>query len=399
MPGLNVARYNETQSMRTILTADRLITPTEIVESPVVIVEDDRIAAAGPRSAITLPSGRQLNFSGCTLAPGLIDIHIHGGAGHDVMDADAAGLVALERSLLASGVTSYVPTTVTAPMDRLLSALDKLGKHVAQQASTTGVRALGIHLEGPFISHVKRGVHPTADLLPPSPALLERFWQASHGTIRLITIAPELPGAIETITRACELGIVVSLGHSNANSAETIAAVAAGAAHATHTFNAMRPLDHREPGILGVVLTDARLTADIIADGIHVSPAVLDLFVKAKGLDRAILITDAISATGMPDGNYRLGELEVAVRDGHCEHQGRLAGSVLTLDRAVRNVASHAGVSLDQATQLATLNPARRLGIDAERGVIASGASADLIALTGKGEIAFAMAAGRSSED
>ena len=382
--------------MNTVLTADRLITPTEVIDHPVVIVEDERIAAAGPRGAITMPSGRRLDFPGCTLAPGLIDIHIHGGAGHDVMDADAAGMAALERSLLASGVTSYIPTTVTAPIDRLLTALDKLGKHVKQSNSRNGVRALGIHLEGPFISHAKRGVHPTADLLPPSPALLERFWQASHGAIRLITIAPELPGAIATIEAARKLGIAVSLGHSNANSAETLAAVAAGAAHATHTFNAMRPLDHREPGILGVVLTDPRLTADIIADGIHVSPAALDLFFKTKGLDRAILITDAISATGMPDGNYRLGELEVTVRDGRCEHQGRLAGSVLTLDGAVRNIASHTQISLDQAVRLATLNPAQRLGLESERGVIASGRSADLIALTGKGEVAFAMAAGQS---
>jgi N-acetylglucosamine-6-phosphate deacetylase len=383
--------------MKTILTAERLITPTEIIESPVVIVEDERITVAGPRSAITAPSGRHLDFPGCTLAPGLIDIHIHGGAGHDVMEADAGGLAALERSLLGNGVTAYLPTTVTAPMERLLSALDQLGKHVTQRASTNGVRALGIHLEGPFISHAKRGVHPPADLLPPSPALLERFWQASHGAIRLITIAPELPGALETIARARDLGIVVSVGHSNANTAETLAAVAAGAVHATHTFNAMRPLDHREPGIAGVVLTDSRLTADIIADGIHVAPTVLDLFIRAKGFDRTILITDAISATGMPDGNYRLGDLEVAVRDGRCEHQGKLAGSVLTLDRAVRNIASYAHIALDQAVRLATLNPARRLGLEAERGVIAPGHAADLIALTAKGEVAFAMAAGEPS--
>jgi len=382
--------------MKTILTADRLITPTEIIQSPVVIVEDERIAAAGPRGAITVPSGRHLDFPGCTLAPGLIDIHIHGGAGHDVMEAGAAGLAAMERGLLGNGVTAYLPTTVTAPAERLLSALDALGKHVTQKASTGGVRALGIHLEGPFISHAKRGVHPTAHLAPPSPALLERFWQVSHGAIRFITIAPELPGAIETIERARELGIVVSLGHSNANTAETLAAVAAGAVHATHTFNAMRPLDHREPGILGVVLTDSRLTADIIADGIHVAPAVLDLFLRSKGLDRAILITDAISATGMASGHYRLGDLEVTVRDGRCEHEGKLAGSVLTLDRAVRNIASYAHISVDQAVRLATLNPARRLGMEAERGVIAPGSSADLIALTTKGEVAFAMAAGEA---
>jgi N-acetylglucosamine-6-phosphate deacetylase len=383
--------------MKTILTADRLFTPAEIIESPIVVVEDRRIVALGGRSSMELPSGNPLDFPGCVLAPGLIDIHIHGGAGHDVMEADASGLAALERSLLQSGVTAYVPTTVTAPMERLLSALDRLGKYVSQKNEATGVRALGIHLEGPFISHAKRGVHPIADLLPPSPALLERFWQASQGTIRIITIAPELPGAHETIRHARKLGILVSLGHSNANATETRAAVVAGAAHATHTFNAMRPLDHREPGILGVALSDLRLTADIIADGIHVAPAVLDLFIKAKGLERAILITDAISATGMPNGNYRLGAMDVSVRDGRCEHEGRLAGSVLTLDRAVRNIMEFAGIPLQRALRLATINPAQRLALAGQLGLLAPGRPADLVALTPNGEVRFAMAAGQSS--
>ena len=159
----------------------------------------------------------------------------------------------------------------------------------------------------------------------------------------------------------------------------------------------MRPLDHREPGILGVALSDARLTADIIADGIHVAPEVLELFIKAKGVEGAILITDAISATGMPDGNYRLGEMEVAVRDGRCEREGTLAGSVLTLDRAVRNIAAYAGIPLQEAVRLATLNPARRLAVEGERGLIAPGRTADLVALTRSGEVAFAMAAGQAS--
>jgi N-acetylglucosamine-6-phosphate deacetylase len=381
--------------MKTILTADRLFTPLETIDSPVVVVEEGRIAEVGTRNAMALPPGDHLDFPGCVLAPGLIDIHIHGGAGYDVMEADSSELAILEQSLLRTGVTAYLPTTVTAPMERLLSALDKVGGYISQQNSSNAVRALGIHLEGPFISHTKRGVHPTRDLLTPSAAILERFHQASHGTIRMITIAPELPGALETIDHARKLGILVSVGHSNANTAETQAAVAAGARHATHTFNAMRPLDHREPGILGVTLSDERLTADIIVDGIHVAPAVVDLFIKAKGLERAILITDAISATGKPDGNYRLGAMEVTVRDGRCEHEGKLAGSVLTLDRAVRNVAAFAEISMQAALRLATLNPARRLGLEGHRGTIAPGQTADLIALNSGGEVTFAMAGGK----
>jgi N-acetylglucosamine-6-phosphate deacetylase len=383
--------------MKTVLTADRLFTPIETIDSPIVVVDEGRISAVGGRDSMELPSGRRLDFSGYALAPGLIDIHIHGGAGYDVMEAGASEFAALEHSLLRSGVTAYVPTTVTAPLERLLSALDKLGRYISQPSSSDGVRPLGIHLEGPFISHVKRGVHPAQDLLAPSPALLERFWQASHGTIRMLTIAPELPGAIETIEQACKLGMVVSLGHSNASAAETKAAIDAGAAHATHTFNAMRPLDHREAGILGIVLNDPRITADIIADGIHVAPPVLSLFIKAKGLDGAILITDAISATGKPDGTYRLGAMDVTVREGRCEHEGKLAGSVLTLDRAVRNAVTFMGIPMPAAIRTATLNPARRLGLDDDRGTIAPGRIADLIVLTSSGKIAFVIAHGKQA--
>jgi len=203
----------------------------------------------------------------------------------------------------------------------------------------------------------------------------------------MMTIAPEIPGAVETIEYARTLGVHSSLGHSNATDQEARAGVAAGADHATHTFNAMRPLDHREPGILGVVLEDDGLSADIIADGIHVDPSMIRLFLRMKGDDRAILITDAISATGMPEGAYRLGDFEVQVKDGRCECAGKLAGSVLTLDRAIRNVMSFAHWQLQRAVKLATLNPARLLGLTHQRGIIAAGRRADLVALTPEGKV------------
>jgi N-acetylglucosamine-6-phosphate deacetylase len=210
----------------------------------------------------------------------------------------------------------------------------------------------------------------------------------------MMTIAPELPGATETIRYARSLGVHSSLGHSNATYKEAQAGISAGADHATHTFNAMRPLDHREPGILGAVLENDELTADIIADGIHVEPSILKLFLRAKGADRAILITDAISATGMPDGVYNLGGLEVQVSNGRCEYQGKLAGSVLTLDRAIRNVMSFAGWQLQQAVKLATLNPAQRLGISDQRGLLATGRRADLVVLTPEGSVVHTIIGG-----
>jgi N-acetylglucosamine-6-phosphate deacetylase len=374
--------------MPTVITAARLVTPIEWIEAPVVVVEDGRITALWSRNSAEMPAGRLLNFQDLVLAPGFIDIHIHGGAGRDAMEADESALAQIERQLVKHGVTAYLPTTVTAPHEKILEALDGLGKLIATTNKNPDRPVpLGIHLEGPFISHEKRGVHPPQNLVPPTQQGFDRFWQASAGTIRMMTIAPELPGATETIRHARMLGVHSSLGHSNATYQHAQSGIAAGADHATHTFNAMRALDHRDPGILGAVLENDELTADIIADGIHVHPSVLSLFLRAKGADRAILITDATSATGMPDGIYSLGGLEVQVNNGRCEYQGKLAGSVLTLDRAIRNVMTFAGWQLQQAVRLATLNPAQRLGISDQRGLLAPGRRPDMVVLTAGGEV------------
>ena len=207
----------------------------------------------------------------------------------------------------------------------------------------------------------------------------------------MMTIAPELEGAAEVITEAARRGVCVSLGHSDADFEAAERGIAAGARHATHTFNAMRPLDHRTldhhgPGILGAVLTDRRVSADIIADGVHVDPAIVKLFANAKGPEQTVLITDATSATGMPDGRYRLGSFDVDVRDGKCMADGKLAGSVLTMDRAVRNLARFAGWDLPQAVAAASRNPARAARIE-NKGVLAVGADADFVVLNAGGEV------------
>jgi len=378
--------------MQLALTARQLFTPTELVEAPLVLIEDGVITDVSPRSAKEIPpSARVVDFADAILAPGFIDIHIHGGAGRDVMEPGPDALPAVETLLARHGVTGYFPTTVTAPLDTLLAALDRLGAAI-QAASTTRQREdkahpLGIHLEGPFLSHARRGVHPAADLLAPTLSAFDRMWQASHGQIKVITIAPELPGATELIAEAARRGICVSLGHSDAQLDAARAGIAAGARHATHTFNAMRPLGHRDPGILGVALGDSRLSADIIADGIHTDPLIVDLFLRAKGPDQAVLITDGLAATGMPDGKYRLGALDVEVSRGKCIANGTLAGSVLTLDRAVRNVMQFANWSLQSAVQLASWNPARVVREHEHRGMLAVGKAADIVVLTPGGEV------------
>jgi N-acetylglucosamine-6-phosphate deacetylase len=222
---------------------------------------------------------------------------------------------------------------------------------------------VGIHLEGPFVSHGKRGVHPEVSIREPSVELFDRLQAAARGHIRLVTLAPELPHALELIQHATAAGVRVSMGHSAATSEETLAAIAAGATSSTHLFNAMRPLDHREPGIVGTILDREDVYAEAICDGVHVHPAIVRLWLKMKGEERAILVTDGMSATGVPDGTYTLGDFEVVVKDGVCLSGETLAGSVLTMDQAVANVQRFTGTSLGAAVRLASRNPARMMGM------------------------------------
>src|ERR1700693_63564 len=388
-----------------VLSAYRRFTPQEEIPEPLLFIEDGLISAVTSRAQTEIPSNATVvdltkDFDGAILAPGFVDIHMHGGAGLDVMRASSAELLHLNKFLTTHGVTGYFPTTVAAPLDQTCAALERLANAVeASPVSSNGdavqARPLGIHLEGPFLSHKRRGVHPLQYLVEPTLAIFERLWQAARGKVRMMTIAPELPGALEVIAEAARRKVCVSIGHSDAELDAARAAVRAGARHATHTFNAMRPLDHRDPGILAEVLTDTRLTADIIADGIHVAPEVVQLFLHAKGIERAVLITDATAAAGMPDGTYQLGPIQVEVKDGKCTMNGKLAGSVLTMDRAVRNVTKFAGWRLQEAVRAATLNPARAVGLT-QHGQIVPGAEANFVVLSPDGEVRKTMVRGRS---
>jgi len=376
------------------LTAAALLTPRERIEQPLLLLDDGKIVEVSSRAAREVAKGaRSFDFPGAVLAPAYLDIHIHGGMGHDVMDPNADGIARFEGFLAQHGVAAYLPTTVTAPEENILRALDWLAKRI-EKGAAAGACPLGIHLEGPFISHARRGVHPPEYLVPPTLYRFERYWQASRGNIKVMTIAPEVEGAMEVIAEASRRGVCCSIGHSDSDLQTARAAVAAGAHHATHTFNAMRPLDHRQPGLLGSVLTDPGVSADIIADGIHLDPTVVQLFLRAKGTQAAVLITDAISATGMPEGRYRLGSFEVEVRGNKCTRGDTLAGSVLRLDQAVRNVMQFAGWKLEEAVQLASVNPAAVIG-EKGRGVLKARADADVIVLSPRGEVQKTIIAGK----
>jgi len=384
--------------MRTVLTAERLWDGARLLDLPVVVVEDGLIASIRTRAEGEVPSeARVLDFPGATLAPAFFDVHLHGAKGYDVMEATPAALAAIGGFLAQHGTGSYLATTVTAPLDATLRSLADIAKLAAQPLVEGQARLIGIHLEGPFLSHAKRGVQPAEHLLAPDIATFDRLFEAAEGQIRLMTLAPELPGAVELTAHATSRGVRVSLGHSNATAVETRAAIAAGAVSATHTFNAMRPLDHREPGVLGTVLSDDSLFAELISDGIHVAPEMVKLWWRSKGLERAILVTDAMSAAGMPDGTYQLGGFAVEVAQGRAMARGVLAGSVLMLDRALENFVEFTDAPLESALRMLTVNPASMSGVGDLAGSLAVGQAASFVAVDRAGRLAASFVNGKAA--
>jgi len=374
------------QSMKTVLTAERLWDGTRMMQRPFLVLEDGVLVASGSQTESALPEhGERLEFAGATLAPSFFDIHIHGAGGHDVMEATPEALRQVGSMLASHGTGQYFATTVTAAMDATLQALDGIARTMEAPAEGAVARPIGIHLEGPFLSHAKRGVHPPEKLLAPSVEVFDRFYEAARGHVKLMTIAPELPGAVELIAHARSRGVSISIGHSNATAEETRAAISAGAQNATHTFNAMRPLDHREPGILGVVLAEDAIYSEIICDGVHTAAEMVRIWWKAKGRERALLVTDAMSAAGMPDGHYTLGGFPVEVANGRATAHGVLAGSVLTLDRALSNFLAFTGASVEDALCLLSRNPAAMTGTEIVPFQL--GAKVNLVAVDAQGKL------------
>ncbi len=342
------------------VAAKALITGNSMVERPLILIEDGQVLRVSSLKEQSLPAGA-LDLPASTLSQGFFDVHVHGAGGRDVMEGTPEAIHAVSRVLAQHGTARFLATTVTAAVDHTLRALEGIYNCMENDVPDDCAAVSGIHLEGPFLSHAKRGVHPPGELQMPSIELFDRFHEAANGTIQLMTIAPELPGALDLIEHVTGLGVRVSLGHSDALAREARAGIAAGAASATHTFNAMRGLTQREPGMLGVVLDSKDLYAELICDGVHTTPEAVRLWWRMKGPERGVLVTDGMAATGMPDGEYLLGALRVQVADGMAMHEGALAGSVLTMDRAVANVQAFTGCSLAEAVRMATRNPLRML--------------------------------------
>lgn len=338
--------------------------------------------------------------NGCVVLPGFIDLHIHGSAGHDTMDATPESLPAISRFLARHGVTGFTPTTMTAPHPPTLAAVQNVAAALAAAlaarpaAPMPGASILGVHLEGPYISPHFPGAQAKENI---RPANLAEFGELlAAGPIKLITLAPEEPGADGLIEAALAAGIRVIIGHSAASYAQAIASFDRGVSQATHTFNAMTGLHHRQPGVVGAVLTDDRIFAQLIADTVHVHPAAMAVLAQCKGPDRLLLITDAIRATGLPDGESELGGQPVFVRDGQCRlADGTLAGSILTMDAALRHFLAATGWPLEKAWPVTSRTPAAALGIDDEYGIIAPGYRANLVILDDNLEVVATIVGGQ----
>lgn len=314
-----------------------------------------------------------------TVVPGFVDVHIHGCAGADTCDATREALEAMAAFLLAHGVTSFCPTTMTTSRETIQAAL-LAAKDMMDHPMEGGARVVGVNMEGPFIAKERKGAQKEEDILPPDFPLFQRFYEESGGIVRLVDVAPEQPGGLDFVEKASQL-CTVSIAHTTADYDQAKAAFDKGVTHATHLFNAMSGLHHRKPGVVGAVFDDSRVRGELICDGFHIHPAVLRAAFRLLG-DRALIVSDSMRANGMPEGEaFDLGGQMVTVHQGKALlPDGTIAGSVTNLHQEIKNLVSF-GVPFEQAVKAATLLPARAIGLDGEIGSIAPGKRADLVVL------------------
>ncbi len=350
-----------------------IYSPDPLPKNYGILIENDVIIEVGDSGIF--PTGiHTIDAKGGLITPGLIDIHVHGGNTFDTMDEGRQALNEMARFFASTGVTSFLPTTVAASSIDTDNAIERV---VSFAQSDGEARILGIHLEGPYLDFTYKGAQPEQHLRPATP---EEFlpWLNS-GVVKIITVAPEIEGSLELISKGVEMGVKFAVGHSNASYEVMKEAIDRGLSQATHLFNGMPPLHHRNPAVVGAVLTDDRVYAQIITDGIHLHPAIVDLIFRAKGTDRTVLITDAIRAAGAQDGTHQLGDQMVVVKDGIARtSSGSLAGSTLKLNVALRNTIGFTGRSLEEILRSATTVPAESIDMEDKIGAIKQGYKADI---------------------
>lgn len=369
--------------MKILIKNANIITPYEIKRDSSLAIEDGKIANIFHEKVVDEKGFDEvIDAEGKYLSPGFIDIHNHGNFGHDAMEGTYEALDSMANYHIQNGVTSYLATTMTSDVQNIKEALKVAGEYITNGSNYSKVKSqvLGIYLEGPYFSMEKKGAQPPEYIKNPDLDEIKEFIKVSNNTIKVVSLAPELEGAEEFTRYLKNEGIMIAAGHSDATFDEAKIGIDAGITIATHLYNGMKAFSHREPGIIGAVLTDERVTCEMICDGIHLHVGAMDLAVKMKGKDGIILISDAMMATGLEDGKYELGGQAVYVKDGAARlKEGNLAGSTLTLNRAVYNIVNMVNVNLEDAVRMATLNPAKAIGVDDVKGSIEIGKDADLI--------------------
>ncbi|WP_330961063.1 N-acetylglucosamine-6-phosphate deacetylase [Photobacterium sp. 53610] len=371
------------------IRARRLLTESGWLEHTAVYVAQGRITAIEPIAS----AEDSIEWDAEILIPALIDTHVHGGAGVDVMDASHEALDTLSQYLASQGIGAFLATTITAPMTDIEAALRQVVRSQAQGVG--GAELLGSYLEGPYFTPENKGAHPESLFRDPTPDELDHLITLSKGSLRVVALAPENPGALSAIRYLKARGINVMLGHTNADYDTTRAALDAGADGLVHCFNGMKGVHHREPGTAGAGLSHDTAAIELIADGHHVHPAVMNICCRCAP-DRLVLISDAMRAAGMPDGKYQLGEMQVTMENGVVRTAaGGLAGSTLSLIGAIKTMVNEVGQPLEKAIEMASLIPARLLGIDKRLGSIATGKSASFVALSSNYQVMSTWVNGR----
>jgi len=356
-----------------------------------IAVQEGKITGLGQQMECS--DQEVIDAQGLTVIPGFVDIHTHGAYGNDFTNIDDCDLDEISAFYASKGVTSFLATTMTESREHLLKVLSTLAK--VTDDSLKGSRMAGIHLEGPFISPKALGCQPPECVQKPSAEMFDEYYAASEGKIKIVTLAPEVEGSAEAIKHITSLGVVCSVGHTKATYKEAVESIKAGITHATHTFNAMTGLHHREPGVVGAVFDTPDITAEIISDLIHVNPAVIRILYKIKGVDHVVGITDSMSATGMKDGTYKLGPVVVHTKDGIATlEDGTLAGSTLTMDKALKNMVRSVGIPLEDAVKILTYNPARVIKAD-DIGIIKEGCRADFAILDKDFNVKYTIVGGK----
>lgn len=379
------------KSGSSIFTGMQILHENEWLRNHALIVRDGKIQSVLAANLIKDTSSATVyEFPGdYYLSPGFIDLHIHGAQGFDVMDGSLDALTGISEALAAEGVTGFLATTMTAESSRISAVLKTIAKAMPGHK---GAAILGAHLEGPFISPDKMGAQLADEISQPDPDLLAAWQGMAKGAIKLLTLAPELANAMALIKKSREMNIIASIGHTNATYAETNIAIKTGCSHATHLFNAMRGIHQREPGAVGALMLADNINAELIVDGLHLHPAIVEMVLRLKGKDKILLVTDAMRAKCLGDGQYDLGGQSVSVRSSVATlSDGTLAGSTLRMPQAVKNMVQFTKCSLADAIYMASLNPARRLGLSGRKGSIAVGKDADLVILNPSFEIIMTM--------